>query len=237
MKKTKKQEAKSDVTEIVCIVDRSGSMSSIKGDAIGGFNSFLQTQKKLPGEARLTLVLFDDQYEMIHDSVPIKDVDELDSNTFVPRGMTSLFDAIGRTISHIKSKISGESKKPGVIFSILTDGQENSSKEFRNKSQISELITEHREKDKWEFIYLAANQDAIGEGQSLGISGNLSLNFVAQAGKATRSMNAMNYATSSFRTKGASTLYSVNLDSMSDEDLKVDDSTFNNTTVTSTTTK
>ena len=186
----------SNFTEIVCILDRSGSMHSIRDDAIGGFNSFLEEQKKLPGDANMTLVLFDDQYDVVHDAVPIRRVEPLTHNTFVPRGSTALLDAIGRTINKINSHGNGAK----VIVSILTDGQENCSTEFR-RQDIFDMITKHKNKG-WEFIYLAANQDAIGAGTSMGFTANRSFNIGADSVGMSATYGAINYATSNMRKKG-----------------------------------
>ena len=183
-------ESKQKATEIVCILDRSGSMESIKHDAIGAFNSFLNGQKKLPSEAYLTLVLFDNEYELLYDSMPLDDVPELTELTFVPRGMTALLDATGRTINTVKKK----TKDKNVIVCILTDGEENSSHEYKH-ADIIKLINKRKEKHHWEFIFLAANQDAIQAGNSLGINANRSVNFSADKASVMRSMDITSYAT------------------------------------------
>lgn len=168
-------------SEIVCVIDRSGSMSSIKSDAIGGFNSFLAEQKKVKGEATLTLVQFDTEYEMIHENKPLKKVPKLHDGTYVPRGCTALLDAIGKTINEVSDRVGKlkKTQKPKkVIFAILTDGMENSSREFK-RDQIHKMISDKKDADKWEFIFLAANQDAIQEGMSMGIAAKDSFNFQA----------------------------------------------------------
>lgn len=168
-------------SEIVCVIDRSGSMSSIKSDAIGGFNSFLAAQKKVKGEATLTYVQFDTEYEMIHENKPLKKVPKLTDKTYVPRGCTALLDAIGKTINDVSGRIGKlkKTQKPKkVIFAIMTDGLENSSREFK-RDQINRMITDKKNDEKWEFIFLAANQDAIQEGMSMGIAAKDSFNFNA----------------------------------------------------------
>jgi uncharacterized protein YegL len=168
-------------TEIVCIIDRSGSMYAIKDDAIGGFNTFLKTQKELPGEATLTLVQFDTEYEMVHENSPLQDVPELNDSTFSPRGMTALHDAIGRTIDTVGKRLKNmpdENRPAKVIVSILTDGEENSSREF-NLSTIKEMIEHQRSKYSWEFIFLGANQDAFAEAGKIGINIHDTVNFAA----------------------------------------------------------
>ncbi|MFQ5570092.1 MAG: hypothetical protein ACE5G0_10490 [Rhodothermales bacterium] len=160
-----------DLTEIICIIDRSGSMDSIRSDAIGGFNAFLEGQKEHPGEARLTLVLFDHEYDLVHDGLDLHKVRPLDTSTYVPRGTTALLDAIGRTIDDVGARLSRtpEPQRPGtVIVAILTDGLENASKDY-TQQRISEMIEHQRQKYSWEFVFLAANQDAIQSARQLSI--------------------------------------------------------------------
>lgn len=166
-----KKSAKAAV-EIVVIADRSGSMSSIRTDAIGGFNTFLAEQQKVKGAANLTLILFDDQYEVPIESKPIADVPPLTEATFVPRGMTAMNDAIGRALTKLET-----AKPEKAIVCILTDGQENASKEF-TAAQVKSLITAADARG-WQVVYLAANQDAFSVGATLGIQGSNTQNFAA----------------------------------------------------------
>jgi hypothetical protein len=169
------------VSEIVCVVDRSGSMSSVRDDAIGGFNSFLESQRAVPGEARLTLVLFDHEYGVLHEGVPLEAVPPLDDNSYVPRGMTALLDAVGRTIDDVGKRLSDtpEVDRPEkVIVSILTDGYENASHDY-SYDRVSEMIRHQREKYGWEFVFLAANQDAIASASALSIDAADALSFQA----------------------------------------------------------
>ena len=195
---------RNDLTEIVVILDRSGSMSQIRDDTIGSFNTFLEDQKKEPGFANFTLVQFDDKYEVVHEGKTIQEVPALTSETFVPRGSTALLDAIGRTINEVGARLSGmdESDRPGkVIFSILTDGQENHSVEF-TRSKIFEMISHQRKEYNWEFIFLSADENGIQDAQSMGISGaNVAL--YAHSAKGIRSANyAVSHAVSSYRSTG-----------------------------------
>jgi hypothetical protein len=170
-----------NLTEIACVIDRSGSMEAIASDAIGGFNSFLNEQKKHPDGARLTLVLFDHEYEVICESQPLEYVSPLNSETYVPRGTTALLDAIGRTIDDLGirlAKISDELRPGKVIIAILTDGLENASKDY-SKEKISQMIEHQRTKYSWEFIFLAANQDAIATAESIAIQAQDAMNFAA----------------------------------------------------------
>ncbi len=183
--------AKKGLTEIVMVIDRSGSMASIKDDAIGGLNTFIEEQQKVKGEANLTTVLFDDEYILWHDGVDIKKVKPFTEKTYVPRSMTALLDAIGKTANDVGDRLrkTNEKDRPEkVLFVILTDGMENASKEF-TKPQIVEMIDHQREKYNWEFAFLAANQDAIQEGGGYGIPKDACLNF-AHSSEGTQHMAA-----------------------------------------------
>ena len=162
--------------EIAYILDRSGSMHCMIEPAIAGFNQFLREQREAPGDARLSLILFDDQYEVPCNRLPLDEVPELDTTTYVPRAMTALLDAIGRTINEIDQKLQGmlEAERPGkVMVAIFTDGLENASREF-SLDRINQLIREKRENHGWEFLFLAANQDAIATARRMGINPNMS---------------------------------------------------------------
>ena len=166
-----------NLTEIVFILDRSGSMSGLTDDTIGGFNSFIEQQKKVDGEAKLTTVLFDDRYELLHNGVDINEVKPLTRDDY----MTALYDAIGKTINDVGDRLSKtpEDDRPSkVIVVITTDGAENSSVEF-SQSKIKEMITHQTEKYSWEFIFLGANIDSVAVGDSIGIAANRSANYSA----------------------------------------------------------
>jgi hypothetical protein len=159
---------KSDLTDITLVVDRSGSMEKVREDAEGGVNSFIEQQAKEPGEALLTLVQFDTEYEFLHKGVPITEVPKYQ---LVPRGMTALLDAVGRAINETGERLAkmDELDRPGlVIFVVMTDGLENSSKEF-SKSDVKAMIERQQEKYNWHFTFLGANQDAFAEAGSMGI--------------------------------------------------------------------
>lgn len=168
-------------SEIICIIDRSGSMASIAKDAIGGFNTFIEEQKKIPGNASLTFAQFDTEYEVVHENKPLDDVPPLDETTFRPRGATALLDAVGKTIDDTGKRLDGmseENRPDKVIVAILTDGQENSSHQY-SRSKVKEMIQHQKEQYQWEFIFLAANQDAFAEAISLGIDTKDAFNFQA----------------------------------------------------------
>lgn len=162
-------------TEIVYILDRSGSMEPLQHAAITGFNEFLQSQLDAPGEANLSLMLFDDEFNKIHDRTPLQQVRELNHRTYVPRGSTALLDAIGFSIDTLVKQLSSEpeEKRPGkVIVAIYTDGYENASVHY-SLTEIHQRITRQRKEFAWEFLFLAANQDAIATATQMGIDRNM----------------------------------------------------------------
>ena len=147
--------------ELLCILDRSGSMISIMDEAIAAFNAFVKQQQQLEGKAKLTLALFDDQYELLYDRIKIAKVPTLTLNAATPRGMTALYDAVGRTIANAKPD-----RK--TLCLIQTDGAENASQEYSAK-QLKALIAE-KEKAGWEFVFIGAGIDAFDTGSSFGLS-------------------------------------------------------------------
>lgn len=171
---------KKNLTEIVFLLDRSGSMSGLESDTIGGFNSFINKQKNLPGAALVTTVLFDHDYEILWDGVNIQDL-QLSSKEYYVRGSTALLDAIGKTILDVSYRLSRttiEERPDNVIFVITTDGMENSSREF-NYEKIKNLISHQQKANNWDFIFLGANIDVIKEAGNLGINPNDSYAFEA----------------------------------------------------------
>lgn len=191
-------------TQIVCILDRSGSMGSIIEDAIGGLNEFINQQKKLEDDATMSVVLFDDRYEILYDNIPIKEVKNFDKSTWYPRGTTALYDAIGKTVNDVKnthSKLKEEEKPDKVLVCIVTDGMENASREY-TCDNIKELISKS-EKDGWSFIYLAANQDAFDVGTSFGISSGNTLDFTADGAGMENVSASLTNATTYYRSTTA----------------------------------
>jgi len=197
---------KKGLSEIVCIIDRSGSMEKIKHDAIGGFNTFVADQKRHPGEATMTYVQFDNQYEIVFEGKPLNEVQPIDASTFVPRGSTALLDAVGRTINNVGARLSNipEDQRPeSVIVVIITDGEENASQEMTRK-MIKGMITHQQDKYGWQFIFLAANQDAFAEAGKLGIP-QFNTNNFAPTGEGVRSAYKISSdTTASYRAQGSS---------------------------------
>ncbi len=165
-----------DLTDITVVLDRSGSMASCLNEAENGLNHFIEEQKKQPGHALFSLIQFDTEYEFIHKGLPIRDVPRC---VLQPRGMTALLDAVGRAINETGQRLAAkpERERPGlVVFVIVTDGQENSSHEFR-KSQIKRMIEEQQKTYNWQFTFLGANQDAFAEARGIGIAVMAAANF------------------------------------------------------------
>jgi Mg-chelatase subunit ChlD len=180
------------MTEITIILDRSGSMQTIAGDAVGGFNAFLEAQRREEGEARLSLVLFDDEYEVPVKSQPLAGVPALTAATYQPRGSTALLDAIGRTIKKMTTSFAAREAeaRPGkVIVAILTDGEENASSKY-TQAHVSDLIAEKRAQG-WEFVFLAANQDAFATAEVLNIPREDAASFQSDAAGTQRVFEEM----------------------------------------------
>jgi len=168
-----------DLTEVAVVIDRSGSMEAIRTDAIGGFNAFLAQQQTEPGELRMTIVLFNHEIETIHARVPVAEVKPLDERSYVPSGTTALHDAFGRTIDELGQRLSAtpEPERPGqVIVALLTDGLENASRDYTLK-QIRQRVKRQQERYGWVFLFLAAGQDAVLEGEKLAIPAEQAFSF------------------------------------------------------------
>lgn len=185
-------------TELICILDRSGSMESMAKEAIGGFNGFLDDQKAIPDPANMTVVLFDNEYKVLHNAIDIQDVSPMDELQYQPRGTTALLDAIGKTIGDVRErintqlaeirKVKADAIAPKVIVMIMTDGQENSSKEY-SKAKVKELI-EGCKKDSWQFLFLSADMDGFAEAANWGFDVNMRVGY---AGTGTAQMRGYNY--------------------------------------------
>jgi Mg-chelatase subunit ChlD len=194
-KKVKSEPKQKDITEIVCIVDRSGSMEVIKNDAIGGFNNFLKDQQKESGKASMTIILFDHEYKVLCSGTPLAECKPLDTTTFEPRGSTALMDATGRAINEVNQR----NPKKAIIV-ILTDGHENSSHEF-TKQQIKQMISDC-EKKGWAVIYLSADANAFDDGKSFGIGVNNIMSFTSDTRGTNVGMMSSSYAASDYRSSG-----------------------------------
>jgi uncharacterized protein YegL len=201
---------KKGLTEIVLIVDKSGSMHKIKMDTIGGFNEFLKSQKSEEGEATITLVLFDTDYNVVYQSIDIQTAAELTENTYRPQGGTALYDAMGQAIKMTKKRIEElpeEERPEKIIFAVLTDGEENSScimdvetnERKYTKEKIFKKVSKLQEKSGWVFIYLGANQDAMEVGHTMGFAANNTVTYEANSRGIGATMDSVNKYTKSFR--------------------------------------
>lgn len=191
------------VVEIVAIVDQSGSMDKVRDDTIGGFNAFLESQKELGGNANMTLVLFDDRYLVPIDGVALQDVAPLTRDTFRPLGWTAMNDAIGRAMTALEAK-----NPEKAIICILTDGQENASKEYT--AEVVKAKIKAAEDRGWEVIFLAANIDAFAAGSGLGILGGNTYAFTASAQGVASAFESMTLRSSSYRSEPFQTLAVTN---------------------------
>ncbi len=193
---------KKDLVEMVFILDRSGSMSGLESDTIGGFNSLIEKQKNTPGEALVSTVLFDDRFEVIHNRVPIIDVKPMTKDTYFVRGTTALLDTMGRSITkmiHVYRTLKEEEKPEKTLFIITTDGMENASKEFTHQ-HIKTLIDHQKEGYQWEFIFLGANIDSVYEGGKLGINPNRTARYHADKTGVNLNFKVVEEGIKAFRT-------------------------------------
>jgi uncharacterized protein YegL len=170
---------KKDLTELVFILDRSGSMNGLEMDTIGGFNSLLEKQKEEKGEALVTTVLFDDNYELLHDRINIKGIKPITESEYYVRGTTALLDAVGRTIQKIinaQRHTSPDEQAENVMFVIITDGMENASREY-GYDRVRKMINYQKAEYGWEFLFLGANIDAAETARQFGISRDRATNY------------------------------------------------------------
>ena len=172
---------KKNLTELVFILDRSGSMAGLEGDTIGGFNAMIEKQKREPGEAYVSTVLFDNVSEVVHDRVDIQKIEPMTDRDYYVRGCTALLDAVGKAIHHIGNvhKYAREEDRPEkTLFVITTDGMENASREYTYE-RVRKMIEHEKEKYGWEFIFLGANIDATKEAARFGIRADRAANYHA----------------------------------------------------------
>lgn len=172
---------KNNITELVFILDRSGSMSGLESDTIGGFNSMIKKQKKLEGDCYVSTVLFDNESKVLHDRVKLRDVPEMTDNDYTVGGCTALIDAIGGAIHHIGNihkYARAEDVPEHTMFVITTDGQENASHRYTSE-QVKKMIERQKEKYGWEFLFIGANIDAVETAARYGISRDRAVNYNA----------------------------------------------------------
>ena len=172
---------KNDLTELVFILDRSGSMAGLEDDTIGGFNAMIEKQREVEGECLVSTVLFDHESVVLHDRVPLQKIEKLTRRDYVVRGSTALIDAIGGAVHHIGNvhKYARREDVPGkTLFVITTDGLENSSRRY-SSDEVKKMVERQKEKYGWEFIFLGANIDAVETAKHFGIGSDRAVNYNA----------------------------------------------------------
>ena len=193
------------MTELVFILDRSGSMSGLEKDTIGGFNSMLEKQRKEPGDAVVSTVLFDNEIEVIHDRVVIADVPNLTDKEYFVRGCTALLDAVGGAIHHI-GNVHKYARKEDVpektLFIITTDGMENASRHY-TYDKVRNMIERQKERYGWEFLFLGANIDAAAEAKRFGIDESMAANYHCDEVGTVLNYEVISEAITSVRTSAA----------------------------------
>lgn len=210
----------SQLTDITILLDRSGSMSVIREATIGGINTFITDQRAAPGEARLSLVQFDDRYEVNYIGHDIKTAPLLTPAAFVPRGSTALYDAFGRLIEETGARLRAMSERdrPGkVLFVVMTDGQENASRRY-TAEQVRSMVRLQTDTYSWEFVYLGANQDAFAVGGMLGFSHNNTITYAYTAGGTDAVFRSLSNNTKGYRS-GTATASFTNDDYEKQEEL------------------
>ncbi|MDO4649422.1 MAG: vWA domain-containing protein [Eubacteriales bacterium] len=195
---------KKNLTEIVFIIDRSGSMAGLEGDTIGGFNSMIAKQKKEEGEALISTILFDTEITVLHDRVDVQKVEPLNEKTYSVRGCTALLDAIGGAIHHIGNVhkyIRDEDVPEHTMFVITTDGMENASHRYTSE-RVKQMIQHEKEKYGWEFLFLGANIDAVETAESFGIGRDRAVNYNHDSFGTQLNYEVVGDAISNMRAKG-----------------------------------
>ena len=191
--------AKAKKSLIVVVLDRSGSMASIKHDMEGGLNSFVKEQQEIEGECKFTLAQFDNEYEVVADFIDIQDAKPY---VLAPRGMTALLDAIGKTVTTVHGQVKALAKKDQpkrVVVAIITDGMENASSEWKH-SDVMDLIKSCETDDGWEFVYLGANQDAIAVGGTIGAQAANSMSYAPSAAGSAATFDSLSHNTAAYRS-------------------------------------
>ena len=196
---------KKNLTELVFILDKSGSMSGLEKDTIGGFNSMLEQQRKVDGECVITTVLFDNRYELLHDRIDIRAVQPMTEQEYFVGGSTALLDAIGKTIHKIgtvQKNTAEDYRAEKVMFVIITDGEENASRHF-SSAQIRQMIQHQKERYGWEFIFLGANIDAVETAGRFGIDADRAVDYVPDGEGTELNFRMMSETVATFRECGA----------------------------------
>lgn len=196
---------KKNLTELVFILDKSGSMSGLEKDTIGGYNSMLEQQRKVDGECVITTVLFDNCYELLHDRIDIRAVTPISEREYFVGGSTALLDAIGKTIHKIgtaQKNTAEDYRAEKVMFVIITDGEENSSRQY-SSMQVKKMIQRQKERYGWEFIFLGANIDAVETAGRFGIDADRAVDYVPDSEGTELNFRMMSETVATFRECGA----------------------------------
>lgn len=196
---------KKNLTELVFILDKSGSMSGLKKDTIGGYNAMLEQQRKVDGECVITTVLFDNRYALLHDRIDIRAIQSISEKEYFVGGSTALLDAIGKTIHKIgtaQKNTAEDYRAEKVMFVIITDGEENASRHY-SSVQVKEMIQRQKERYGWEFIFLGANIDAVETAGRFGIGADRAVDYVPDGEGTELNFRMMSETVAAFRECGA----------------------------------
>jgi Mg-chelatase subunit ChlD len=193
-----------NMTEIICIIDKSGSMGSLKSDTLGGYNSFIESQQKLDCKSKITTILFNSSTQILNDGVDIQECELLNNSNYITQGGTALLDAIGDAIDNMNKRLvkTPKADRPSkIVCVIITDGEENQSRQY-TKDKINCMIEFQRELLDWEFLFLGANQDAIQAGSNLGIRTDRSVTFSANSRGVDSVYENLSKTITNFTTQG-----------------------------------
>lgn len=195
---------KRELTELVFILDKSGSMSGLERDTIGGFNSMIEKQLEVDGDCRITTVLFDSNYHVLHDRIDLRAIGKMTERDYQVGGCTALLDAMGTTIQkliNVQKQTAPEYRAHKVMFVIITDGEENSSREY-DYAKVKKMVETEKEKYAWEFIFLGANIDAIKVAGSFGISPDRAVDYIPDSKGTKLNFQVMAKTVASYRSRG-----------------------------------
>ncbi len=199
---------KKGLTEIVFILDRSGSMGGLEADTIGGYNSMITKQKKEEGDAIISTVLFDDRVELLHDRKDLKSVEDITEKEYFVRGCTALLDAIGgsiKRIGDIQKELPEEDKPEKTLFIITTDGMENASKKY-TYDKVKKMVEKKKRKHHWEFVFLGANIDAIAVANKFGVAANRAVRYECDSMGTKLNFDVMSKMVSCARSCGSAAM-------------------------------
>lgn len=217
---------KQGLTHIIFVVDRSSSMSSIASEMIIGYNEFIKKQRETTGDCYVSFYQFDNAYDVVFERVALADVKDLDNKTYVPRGSTALFDAMGRTINNYGKYLSDlpEDQRPErILFVTITDGENNASKEF-TLTQVAEMVKHQTDVYKWDFVFLGSNIDAWDAGSSLGVKSSSTLQFANSKGSVASAFQSLSKNTVKYRSAAVKADYSFDLSDVAAQDNFLDSS-------------